>query len=70
MTTWRWLRDRLLPELIHLNPMVAMAFYQSVAMDSADEAETGAPSALVSRSLRSPVLLDLVDVSRPAPVRP
>lgn len=70
MTTLRWLRDRFLPELIHLNPMVAMAFYESVAMNRADEAVAGPSRPLVSRPRRGVAGLDLADVARPAPVRP
>jgi hypothetical protein len=65
MTTLRWLREQLLPELIHLNPMVAMAFYQSVAMDSVHEDVTGP-----SRPRRGVAVLDMMDVPRAAPVRP
>ncbi len=66
------MRDWLLPALIHLDPMVAMAYYQSVATD---EASTKAPvtaprRALVSNALRGMAVLDLVVVPRPAPVRP
>jgi hypothetical protein len=70
MTTLRWLREQLLPELIHLNPMVAMAFYQSVAMDSVHEDVTGPSHPLVSRPRRGVAVLDMMDVPRAAPVRP
>jgi hypothetical protein len=66
MTTLRWLREQLLPELIHLNPMVAMAFYQSVAMDSPDEAAARPGHPLVTRPRRGLAVLDLVDVPRGA----
>lgn len=63
MTTLRWLQDRFLPELIHLNPMVALAFYHSIAMDSADEAVTGPPRLHISRPRRGVAVLELADRS-------
>ena len=72
MSRFGQMRDWLLPALIHLDPMGAMAYYQAVAKD---EASTKAPvtpprRALVSDLLKGTAVFDLVDVPQPARVGP
>jgi hypothetical protein len=65
------LLDSLLPALIHLNPMVAMAYFQAVAMDEASHkgVVTAARRALVFHALGGVTVVDLADVPQPASVR-
>jgi len=65
------LLDALLPALIHLNPMVAAAYYQAVALDadSPTGAETAARSSLVFHAPRVVTVIDLAQAPKPASVR-
>ena len=63
------LLDSLLPALIHLNPMVATAYYQAVAMDEGSHNGVIAErSPLVFHALGVVSVIDLADVSQPASV--
>ncbi len=64
------LLDSVLPALIHLNPMVAMAYYEAVAMDegSHNGVATAARRAHVFHALRSVTVIDLADVRQPSSV--
>jgi hypothetical protein len=61
---WNWL----LPGLIHLNPMVATAYYVAVAKDetSHDGSASVGWDALVSNAPKDMPLVAMVDVPRPA----
>jgi hypothetical protein len=62
--------DRLLPVLIYVDPMVAMAYYHSIAIEkTSTKAATAPRRGLVSDTLRGIAVLELVDAQRPAPVR-
>ena len=60
------IRDWLLPALIHLDPMVAMAYYHSVAVDR------GSTKAAISTPPRKPLRgvagFDVIEVSRRHPM--
>ncbi|HLQ16868.1 MAG TPA: hypothetical protein VK256_13565 [Candidatus Eisenbacteria bacterium] len=62
------LLDSLLPALIHLNPTVATAYYQAVAMDegSHNGVVIAERSPLVFHALGVVTVIDLADVSPPA----
>ena len=65
------LLNSVLPALIHLNPMVAMAYYTAVAMDEGPHkgVVTAAGRALVFDAVRDVTVIDLADVPQPAWVR-
>jgi hypothetical protein len=64
------LLDSLLPTLIHLNPTVAAAYYQTVAIDEASPngVVTAERSPLVFRELRVVTAVDVADVPLSASV--
>jgi len=68
MFRWGRLRDWFLPALIHLDPMVAIAY--SVAMDEASPHEglTATRNALVSDAFKAVTAFHLVDLPQAAPV--